>query len=163
MYTIKVPFKDYKGMQRTQEVSFNLDAREVFKNLPQLQSVFNWLETNKAAEPQDLTVEEVSQFYTDFEEILLTAWGEMSEDGLHFRKTGKWEFEESALFNACMVMFVTKPQETAKLLEGIMPPELTTMVQNADTATLEAATNSRVSEQQAEIDRLKAQLEARQS
>ena len=141
------------------EVNFNLDAREVFKMLPELKSVFDWLETNRDSDPRELTTEEVSQFYTNFENILLEAYGEMSEDGLHFRKGGRYEFEESALFNACMVLFVTKPDQTVKMLEGILPKELFDMVKNADTNQLSSATQSRVAEQEAEIARLRAQLE----
>jgi hypothetical protein len=154
---------DYKGKPRNIKVSFNLDAREVFKMLPELKSVFEWLESNKKADPRDLSVEEVSAFYTSFEGILLEAWGEMSEDGLHFRKGGKYEFEESALFNACMVMFVTKPEETAKLLDGILPPEMFELVKNADDTQIAAATDAKVNAQEAEIARLRAELEARDS
>lgn len=163
MYTLTVPFVDYKGKPRNIPVSFNLDAREVFKMLPELKSVFEWLESNKVQDPRDLSVEEVSSFYTNFEGILLEAWGEMSEDGLHFRKGGKYEFEESALFNACMVMFVTKPEETTKLLNGILPPEMFEMVQNADETQIAVATDAKVSAQEAEIARLRAELEARDS
>lgn len=160
MYKFNVPFTDYMGRKRTQDVAFNLDAREVFKMLPELKSVFDWMETNKNADVRELSTQEVTDFYTDFEGILLSAWGEVSEDGLHFRKGGKYDFEESAAFNACMVMFVMQPEKTGKLIEGILPPELFEMVKNADPATIEAAANSRVAEQEAEITRLKAQLEA---
>lgn len=163
MYTLDVPFKDYNGTARTAKVQFNLDAREVFKILPQLQSVFTWLESNKDANPRELTTAEVSSFYTDFEAILLDAWGEISEDGLYFRKTGKYDFEESALFNACMVLFVTKPELTARLLEGILPPELAEMAKNADKDTIEAAVKSQVDEKQAEINRLKRELAEKSS
>jgi len=158
LYTLTVPFKDYKGNQHNTPVSFNLDGREVFKMLPELQSVFSWLESHKDAKPRDLSVEEVSKFYTDFEGILLEAWGEMTEDGLYFRKGGKYEFEESALFNACMIKFVTEPQETVKLLEGVLPTELFDMVKNADASQIAAATDLKVSDQEAEIARLRAQL-----
>lgn len=161
MYTLTVPFTDYLGKSRSMKVDFNLDAREVFKMLPELKAVFDWLDSNRDADPRELTTEEVSAFYTNFEAILLAAYGEMSEDGLHFRKGGKYEFEESALFNACMVLFVTKPEETVKMLEGMLPKELFDMVKNADASQLAAATKSKVSEQEAEIARLRAQLENR--
>lgn len=164
MYKLAVPYVDYKGKPRNTTVYFNLDGREVFRMLPQLKSVFEWMESNKNAEPRDLSVEEVSSFYTDFEHILLEAWGEMSEDGEHFRKGGKYDFEESALFNACMILFVTKPEETAKLLDGIMPKELFEMVKNADNEQLLAATTqANLSDKDAEIARLKAELEERKN
>jgi len=162
LYKLSVPYVDYKGKPRNTTVYFNLDGREVFRMLPQLKSVFEWMESNKNSAPRDLSVEEVSNFYTDFEHILLEAWGEMSEDGEHFRKGGKYDFEESALFNACMIMFVTKPEETAKLLDGILPKELFEMVQNADPEQIKAAAvQTNVSDKDLEIARLKAQLENR--
>lgn len=163
MYTLTVPFTDYKGKPRNIPVSFNLDGREVFRMLPELKSVFEWMESNKEQDPRELSVDEVRDFYTSFEGILLEAWGEMSEDGLHFRKGGKYEFEESALFNACMIQFVTQPDETVKLLEGILPTELFKMVQNANPEQVAAATEAKASEQDLEIARLKAELEIRKN
>lgn len=156
MYTQEVPYTDYKGTARKSSVSFNLDAREVFKLLPQLQAVFKWLESVEGEEKRELTTQEVSEFYTDLEDLLLNAWGEMSEDGQYFRKGGKYEFEESAIFNGAMVHFVFKPEEAIKLLNGMMPPEMIEMAKNADPAMLEAAANSRTAELEAEIARLKA-------
>lgn len=161
MYTLTVPFVDYKKKPRTVDVSFNLDGREVFKMLPELSSVFEWLESNKGQEPRDLSTEEVRDFYNSLEGIILEAWGEMSDDGLHFRKGGKYEFEESALFNACMILFVTQPEEAVKLIEGIMPKELFSMVQNANPDQIAAATQAKTTAQEEEIARLKAELEAR--
>lgn len=165
MYTVEIEYEDYKKRVRKTSVSFNLDSREVFKMLPELKTTFEWLESNKAEEPRDLSVEEVSNFYTNFENILLEAWGEMSEDGLSFRKGGKYEFEETALFNACMWRFVTKPQDTVKLLEGILPAEMFQMVQNADESQIAAARaaakdSDKVKDE--EIARLRAQLQGEQ-
>lgn len=165
MYTITVPYTDYKKRPRTEDVHFNLDGREVFKMLPQLKSVFEWLDSNKDAEPRQLSVDEVTNFYTDFEGILLEAWGELSEDGKHFRKSSKYEFEESALFNACMMMFVTKPEETTKLLQGILPAELFEMVKNANEQQIAAAADAAKADsaKDEEIARLRAQVEANKS
>lgn len=164
MYTITVPFTDYKKKPRNIPVSFNLDTREVFKMLPELKAIFDWLESHKGTEPRDLDTQEVTNFYTSFEGVLLEAYGEVSEDGLYFRKGGKYEFEESALFNACMVMFVTKPEEAVKLLENMLPSEeMTEMVKNADPAQLAEATSLKAADQSAEIARLQAELAARDS
>jgi len=161
LYTLSVDYKDYKGRTHNgTKVSFNLDAREVFKMLPELKSTFDWLESNKQSDPRELSVEEVSDFYNNFEGILLTAWGEMSEDGQTFRKGGKYEFEETALFNACMVKFVTQPQETVKLLEGVLPPEMFEMVKKADSDQISAAKQSDTAEMEAELAALRAKLES---
>lgn len=163
MYTLSVPYTNYKGTSSRKSVTFNLDGHEVFRMLPELKKVFDWMESNKTQELRELDVYEVREFYTDFEAIILEAYGEMSEDGEHFRKEGKYDFESSALFNACMIMFVTKPEETVKLLEGMMPMELFKAVQNADAGQLAQATEAKVTVQEAEIARLRAELDAKQA
>jgi len=162
LYTLSIDYKDYKGkVHNGTKVTFNLDAREVFKMLPELKTTFEWLENNKETEPRELAIEEVRDFYTGFEEILLTAWGEMSEDGLHFRKGGKYEFEETALFNACMVKFVYEPNKTGELLQGILPPELFDAVKKADAEQINAVVEARESEKDKEIAELRAKLEGK--
>lgn len=163
MYTKTIPFKDFSGKPRNQPVHFNLSEREVFKLLPELQSVFKWMDTNKEADPRDLGTEEVRDFYNNFEDILLEAWGVPSEDGLHFRKGERYDFEESALFNATMFMFVNEPQETAKLLEGIMPEGLSEMVKKAAVEDVAAVSGDRAEDQQATISELRRQLATAQA
>lgn len=159
MYTKTVPYRDYKGKPRKDGiVHFHLDEREVFKLLPELKAMFEWLDGNRDADPRDLSVQEVTNFYTNFEEIMLTAWGELDEDGLHFRKGDRYNFEESALFNAAMLMFLQEPEEAIKMLEGIIPPSLSEMVKKAEVGDLAAGTTAKVEDQDAEIARLRAQL-----
>jgi len=96
LYTKTVPYKNYRGKPRNGVVTFNLDEREVFKLLPELKAMFEWLDGNReAVDPRDLSTEEVRDFYTNLENIMLEAWGELSEDGEHFRKGNKYNFEES--------------------------------------------------------------------
>lgn len=154
MYTISVPYTNYKKEAKRKTVSFNLDGREVFKLLPELKSVFDWMESNKNEELRELSVEEVRTFYNNFEHILLESYGEMSEDGEEFDKDGKFAFEKTALFNACMVMFVTKPDECNKMLEGVMPMDLFKMLVDA-VPTDATATQD---EKDAEIARLRAMV-----
>lgn len=130
-YTKQVPFKDFKNNPRNQTVHFNLTEREVFKLLREFKLVFNWRDQIQSTDIQELDTGEVIEYYTAFEDILLAAWGIPSDDGQHFRKGGRYEFEESALFNACMVMFVTEPEETGKLIDGIMPKGMEDMVKKA--------------------------------
>lgn len=160
MYTKKVPYKNFKGQPRTAEVQFNLTEREVFKLLPELMTVAAWRELNTKSPARDLPTEEVREYYNNFEAILLEAWGVMSEDGEHFRKGGRYEFEESALFNAAMVMFVSDPIETGALLDGIMPnAELSEMVKKADVNMLTASQNENLTPEQRErVAELQRQL-----
>lgn len=158
MYTKVIPFKDFKGKPRNETVHFNLSEREVFKLLPELKGMFEWLDSNREQEQRDLGVEEVRDFYTNFEAIMLEAWGELSEDGLYFRKSARYDFEESALFNATMFMFVKEPEQTVKLLEGIIPEGLADMVKNATPDQLTAVSGQRADDTQTEIEDLRRRL-----
>lgn len=161
MYTVNVPFTDYKGKVQNKSVSFNLDTREVFKLLPEFLKVNKWMEENKkAAEERSLEPEEVLEFYNSLEAIMLEAYGEVSDDGLYFHKGGRYQFEESAMFNACMMMFVKQPQEATKMLDGLLPKELYEIVQNANPQDLAASVRIKAEDQAGEIARLQAELRA---
>ena len=159
MYQKSIPFKDFKGNPRNEVVHFNLTEREIFKNLVELQAIFDWRDRIKSDKTVDLPVEDVVEFYNNFEKILLEAWGVPSEDGLHFRKDGRYDFEESALFAACMVEFVSNPEETFKLIDQIIPKGLQDMVQKADSNTSKMIESSDVPDDlRSEVERLQARL-----
>lgn len=159
MYNLSVSYTDYAGKAKRKNLTFNLDIREVFKMLPELKALFDWLEANKeAAEERTLDVEEVRGFYNNLEAVMLEGYGEMSEDGEHFKKAGRYEFEESAAFNATMYMFVDKPKDAVSLLEGMLPKEMFDMVKNATDEQLASAANLKGEDQKAEVERLRAQI-----
>lgn len=159
MYTKTIPYKDFKGNARNESVSFNLTEPEVFKLLVELKAIFDWRDRIKSDDVKELPAEEIVEFYSNFERVLLEAWGVPSEDGKHFRKDGRYDFQESALFAAAMMEFVSNPEETMKLLDGLMPKGLQDVVKKAD-ANMERMENSDQSsdELKAEIARLRAQL-----
>lgn len=159
MYSKKVPYKDFKDRPGNATVYFNLTEREVFKLLGELQAVFAWIDSIRDKEVREIPTEDVVAFYNNFEDILLTAWGEPSEDGMHFRKGGRYDFEESAIFNACMVLFITDPSETMKLIEGILPSGMDQLVKTADENAVQAGKEVGSETMQAEIDRLRAQIQ----
>lgn len=164
MYTKQIPFKDFFDKPKNATVHFNLTETEVFKLLREFQLVFNWRESMAGQELRELDTGEVIEFYTAFEEILLSAYGTPSADGLYFDKTDRYKFESSALFAATMVMFVTEPEETGKLIDGIMPKGLEDMVKKADANLAELAkkegTSTDVQRQIAELQAKLAQQEA---
>lgn len=157
MYEKSFPFKTFKGKPGNAVVQFNLSVREVLKNLVTLKAVFEWKDSMNG-ELRELTTEEVVDFYNHFEGLLLEAWGELSEDGLHFRKAGKYEFEESALFDACMQEFLTNPEETGKLLTSILPDGMEELVRKVDENLALSAANATDEDMQKQIAQLQAQL-----
>lgn len=165
MYKLNVAYDDYAGRARRATLAFNLDTREIYKLLPELKSIFEWLQSvqpegeEEKLDPRDLDTEEVRDFYNNLERIILDAWGEMSEDGEHFRKSGKFDFEESKAFSACMDLFVFQPQEAVKLVNALLPKDLFDKVKNASPEELAASTESKLSEKDEEIARLRRQID----
>lgn len=132
MYTKTIPFKDFHGKPRNQIIHLNLSEREVMGLLYEFQSIFSWQDQIKNRAIQDLNTQEVVEFYNNLETILLSAYGVPSEDGLHFDKDGRYKFEQSALFNAVMMMFVKEPEEATKMINELMPKDLEDLVSSAD-------------------------------
>lgn len=167
MYTKSIPHKNFRGLVRNQEVNFNLTEHEVLKLLVEFQAIFEWQERLEKRDPTAETdTAEVIEFYNNFEEILLSAWGELDASGDHFRKSGRYEFAESSVFHAAMKMFLSDQEEANKLLDGLMPTEgFKDIVKNADVNLAEIAKNSEENSPalNAEIARLQAQLAAAQS
>ena len=157
MYTKKVPFTDFKGQPRTMEVNFNLTIFQAMKLFREFTVITEWQESLAGPE-RSLRSEEVMEFYSAFEEILLSAWGEPSEDGLHFKKGGRYDFEESALFSATMLMFLTDPPEAIKFIEETFPKDMEKLAKQVDTNTAKLLASSSDEELKAELVRLRKQL-----
>lgn len=158
MYSKSFPFKDFNDKPHNTMVYFNLTEPEVFKLLVELKAIFAWHESLQGP-PRELEAAEVVEFYTNFEEVLLTAYGTPSPDGLSFKKGNRYEFQETALFAAIMVAFVTDPPETLKFLTDIMPKGLPELVKKADDNLAAAMKDADTPEAlRAEIARLRSQL-----
>lgn len=127
MYTKMVPFKDYNGKPRNMEVNFLLETRDVYKILKELNGIFEWRDSLEG-EVRELSTEEVTEFFNNFETVLLAAWGKPSEDGLEFDRVERYRFEQSKLFSACMDMFLSDIGEVSKMLQEIMPKGMEDMV-----------------------------------
>lgn len=163
MYTKMIPHKNFRGKVRNQEVNFNLTEHEVLKLMVEFKAIFDWQERLEAREPDAETpTEEVMEFYTNFEEILLAAWGELDESGDHFKKGGVYEFRESSLFHAAMKLFLEDQAEANRLLNELMPEGLKDIVKAADDnlAALAKEHGENSPLVNAEVARLQRELEA---
>lgn len=160
MYTKKVAFQNLKGQPRNVEVQFNLFTREVFKLLVEFQAIFAWLERIDVTETIDLPAHEVVEYYNNFEEIILSAYGKVSEDGDSFTKSGmRYDFVDSACFAALMEECVKDTSVTSELIDGLMPKNMQEIVKAADANLAALAAKDGSSDQlQAEIEKLRAQL-----
>ena len=159
MYSVSVPYKDLNDKPRNRTIYFHLFEREVFKLMGEFQVVFGYIDRwQKEKEKRDLDTPEVLDFYNNYEEIVLSAYGKPSDDGERFDHSGRYEFEDSACFAAYMMMCVRDPSETGRLVNGIMPQGLEDLVRQADENLVKAAKESEDEDVQAELARLRAQL-----
>lgn len=159
MYTKKVPYRDFKGNPQNEVVNFNLTEHEVFKLLVEFKAIFDWQDSIKDQDLRSLDTVEVVEFYNNLEEILLSAWGELSDDGKHFRKGGRYDFQESALFHQCMADFVSDPESANKLIDGLMPKGLQDLVKKTSANALKVASDPEATpETQAQVAQLRARL-----
>ena len=160
MYTKTIPYKNFKGEPRNKQVQFNLTVIETFKLLVEFQAIFAWRERiNAETDMRELPTEEVIEFYNNLEKIILDAYGVMSEDGEQFRKGGRYDFEESALFPAVMEMFLTDQQMAHELVDGLLPKNLQDLVAKADANMAELAKNPETEEElRRQIAALQAQV-----
>lgn len=153
----KIPYKNYKQEPKNGRITLNLDEREVFKLLVQFKRMMDWIEGLDQSRVMELPTEEVVAFYDDLETVLLASWGEMSADGEHFRKSGRYEFEESALFNAVMLMFVTDTVEAQKMINDLLPKGMEERVKTAqDNLENSSVPDPEKEAMKAELERLRA-------
>lgn len=161
MYTKMIPHKNFRDKPRNQEVNFNLTEHEVLKLLVEFKAIFDWQERLEGRDPDEETdTAEVLEFYNNFEEILLAAWGELDESGDHFKKGGVYEFRESSVFHAAMKIFLEDQSEVNKLINGLMPEGLKDLVKSADAnlAKLAQQEGENSPSLNAEVERLRRQL-----
>lgn len=164
MYTKMIPFKNFRDKPRNKEVQFNLTVHETLKLLVEFQAIFKWQEELEKRDPEAETdTAEVIEFYNNFEDIILAAWGEMDESGDHFRKGGVYDFRESALFHHTMELFLKDQAELNRFLNAIMPEGLQDVVKAADANLAELAKNGDNEAVNAEVARLQAELRAAQA
>lgn len=157
MYSKSIPFTNHKGTPRNTVLNLNLEVREVVKLLVEFNSIFKWMDSNKDGTERELTTEEVVEFYNNLETILLAAYGVMDESGDHFRKAGRYDFEESKLFAATMELFVSDPSEATKMVDELMPKGMEALVRKSEGNIEKLKNDPETSEQvKAEIARLQA-------
>lgn len=162
MYKKSIPYKDLNGKPCNETIHLHLFEREVLRLLVQFNAIIEWRKRMEEGEEiRNLDPAEVVEFYTNLEEILLEAWGIPSSDGKTFRKAGKWDFQESALFNATMMLFVSDPIEANAMVDALLPKGLADLAAKAE-SNLDTISESGTPEQKAEIARLRAELAAAQ-
>jgi len=158
MYIKVVTYTNLNGEEKRARHKFYLMERDVFRNLVDLKALFDWKDSIQSEEPRDLVVEEVQEFYSNLESVLLNAYGIPSDDGETMDRSGRWDFENSAAFNQIMVDFLSKPQSAMEALDKMLPDGMDKMVRAADDSLAEAEKTAKDGDSQREIARLRLEL-----
>jgi hypothetical protein len=162
LYTARVPFKDFNKNPRTETIQLNLTETQFLKLLLQFQVLDSFTRKLVALEesggPTMLQGVETVEFWTALEEVILEAYGVMSDDGMYFDKSGRYQYESSALHNAVMLMFIKDVAEARKMLDELTPDDLADLVKEQDANLVKAIADAENDDIKAELLSLRAQL-----
>ena len=120
MYKETVKYIDYNGVERTEDVYFNLSKAELMEMQLSTAGGFDAM-INKLIKAQDQpTLAKV------FKDIILKSYGVPSPDGRRFVKTKELaeEFTQTEAYSDLYMKFITDSEAAAKFINGIMPKSL---------------------------------------
>lgn len=166
MYVKTIPYRTFSKNPKPKngEIHLNLTIGEVAALLPEILAVNKWLTEQGKGEERVLSNEDVSEFYTQFENLLLEAWGVPEEDGEYFEKGGKFRFRASALFAGTMEFLITNPAEVAIAFSEMLPEGMEEIVNKQEAALAKlAAENVGDDEKTRQIEDLQRQLREAQA
>lgn len=122
MYKKTLTYTDFNGTERTEDYFFNLTKAELMK----LQMGTNGGLDEKLT--KIIKAQDVVTLLKEFEEIVLLAYGEKSDDGKRFIKNDeiRENFKSTAAYSEIYVELATNSDEASKFITGIMPADVDT-------------------------------------
>jgi uncharacterized protein YktA (UPF0223 family) len=128
-----IDYTDYNGTKRSDVFYFNLSKGELLE----LEFDFGGFEqaVKKIVESED-----TKQLFSIFKKIVLSSYGEKSQDGKRFVKSEELSrsFEESEAYSELMMSLVTDANAASDFVNGIVPSNIS----DAATPTLTDVSNS---------------------
>ena len=112
-----IKFKDYNDVEREKDYWFDLNETDLIEL--QIETVGGLHEKIDRV----MKMNDQREIYNLFKTIIRKAYGEKSDDGIHFDKSeAAWErFITSPAYNALMLEFMDDPQKVVEFMEGLMP------------------------------------------
>lgn len=122
MYKKTLTYEDFNGTQRTEDFYFNLTKAELMR----LQMGTNGGLDEKLT--KIIKAQDVVTLLKEFEDIVLLAYGEKSDDGKRFVKNDeiRENFKASAAYSEIYVELATNSDEASRFITGIMPSDVDT-------------------------------------
>lgn len=125
MHIERITFKDYNGVERTEDFCFNLNEAEIIE----------WL-TTTGDYTLDKKLERVAkerngkEIMATFKDLIYRSFGKISLDGRRFDKSEevKLDFMETPAYSVLFMRLVTDAHAAAEFVNKIIPPELSERV-----------------------------------
>ena len=115
-----ITYTDFNGVSRTETMYFNLTQAELTK-MAYIDNK-NLAETlTKAIDDKDTAT--IVRFMCEF---IISAYGEKSDDGKHFRKSEEMrsEFANSAAYDALFAELLSDDEKAVAFINGVVPAAL---------------------------------------
>lgn len=113
-----VKYKDFNGVERTEDYYFNFSPAEIVE----LEASYNGGLEAKIRSIIDS--QDTQEIMKTFKELFLLSYGEKSEDGRHFHKSPELSkaFSETPAYSILVMRMLTNEDAAVKFFEGICPP-----------------------------------------
>lgn len=112
-----IKYKDYNGVERTEDFYFNLTKAEIAEmEMSRTGGLANYINKIVAAEDQ-------TQLVPLFKEVILKSYGVKSEDGRRFMKNPEIvaEFAETEAYSELFMELATNAEAAAAFINGVVP------------------------------------------
>lgn len=130
MFSDTITYKDFNGNQCSETLYFNISETEGFKFLNSVEGGYDaYLQTildkfDKLNDDDDhQKIKMISDLISVYEDIILAAYGEKSEDGKRFMKSDEITngFRCSAAYDALIQKFFEDPEYAVKFTVAVLP------------------------------------------
>lgn len=115
-----VTYEDFNGIQRTEDVWFNMSTTD-------LMQMFNTSEGDPTLKLKNaLESSDMAAMLLFFKDFMLKAYGEKSADGRRFVKSEQIseEFSQTAAFEALFMKLVNDENGIIEFIKGVLPSNL---------------------------------------
>ena len=132
MYKKTITYKDYDGVERTEDFFFNLSKAELLEMEMETPGGMK-RKLEKIVSEQDL-----GRLIEAFKDFILRSYGEKSPDGRRFIKSKELTeaFTQTEAYSDLFMLFATDADASSEFLNGIVPADLVDEVEKQRTADL---------------------------
>lgn len=132
MYKKTITYKDYDGVERTEDFFFNLSKAELLEMEMETPGGMK-RKLEKIVSEQDL-----GRLIEAFKDFILRSYGEKSPDGRRFIKSKELTeaFTQTEAYSDLFMLFATDAGASAEFLNGIVPADLVDEVEKQRTVDL---------------------------